>query len=234
MHGDGGPVVMVPEVGAPRSRVVHLATGLDAASTLLEQALAVLRICPPAADLAFARVDDPADLPVGLADRALLTAHEELLGVPLEHTMACDRCSELTTLPLARGDIPEHYPHSALTGPSSGVREPTWRDLLDSGDDAVTLLNRCTVGAGGTLEDLARIEGSLSGPLHAICAGCGTHLELDVDVMALVLHALGAVPADLDRDIHILASRYGWELAVIEALPDHRRRRLALMARSAP
>ncbi|MCW3041842.1 MAG: hypothetical protein JWM31_3747, partial [Solirubrobacterales bacterium] len=212
-------MVVVSGEGAPRSRAVALTTVLDDAPTLLEQAVAVLRTWPPAADLALAGVDDPADLPVGLADRALLTVNEEVLGVPLEHTVACDRCGELTTLPLARNDIPEHHPRSALTGPGSGVREPTWRDLLASGDDAVALLTRCSVGAGGTLEDLARVEGSLSGPLHAMCAGCGTHLELDVDVMALVLRALGAVPADLDRDVHVLASRYGWDLAVIEALP---------------
>ncbi|WP_139204969.1 hypothetical protein [Arthrobacter sp. OV608] len=211
-----------------------LATVLDDAPTLLEQAVAVLRTWPPAADLALAGVDDPADLPVGLADRALLTVSEQVLGVPLEHSVACDRCGELTTLTLARDDIPEHHPPGALTGPGSRVREPTWRDLLASGDDAVALLNRCTVTAGGTLEDLARVEGSLSGPLHAKCTGCGTHFELDVDVIELVLRALGAVPADLDRDVHVLASRYGWDLAMIEALPDHRRRRLATLAWSLP
>lgn len=227
-------MAVVPGEAAPRSRAVALATVLDDAPTLLEQAVAVLRTWPPTADLDLAGVGDPADLPVGLADRALLAVHEEVLGVPLEHTVACDGCGELTTLPLGRADVAEHHPRSALTGPGSGVREPTWRDLLASGDDVVALLRRCGVGAGGTLEDLARIEGSLSGPLHAVCAGCGTHLELDVDVMALVLRALGAVPADLDRDVHVLASRYGWDLAVIEALPDHRRRRLADLARSAP
>lgn len=227
-------MAVVPGEAAPRSRAVALATVLDDAPTLLEQAVAVLRAWPPAADLALAGVDDPADLPVGLGDRALLTVHEEVLGAPLEHTVACDGCGELTTLPLGRADIPAHHPRSAVTGSGSGVREPTWRDLLVTGDDVDALLRRCSVGAGGTLEDLARVEGSLSGPLHAVCAGCGTQLELDVDVMALVLRALGAVPADLDRDVHVLASRYGWDLAMIEALPDHRRRRLADLARSAP
>jgi hypothetical protein len=105
---------------------------------------------------------------------------------------------------------------------------------MGAGNDVAALLQLCLIGAGGTLDDLARIEGSLSGPLYARCAGCGTKLELDVDVMALVLRALGSVPTQIDRDVHALASRYGWDLAVIEALPDHRRRRLASFAKSEP
>jgi hypothetical protein len=160
--------------------------------------------------------------------------HEQVLGVPLEHTVVCDRCGELTTLPLGRADVGEHHPRSAWTGLGSGVREPTWADLLVTGNDPDALLRRCAVGTGGSIADLGRVEGSLSGPLHAACSGCGAHMEVDVDVVTLVLRALSAVPAELDRDVDALASRYGWDLAVIEALPDGRRRRLAALARTSP
>jgi hypothetical protein len=111
------------------------------------------------------------------------------------------------------------------------VREPTLGDLLVTGNDPDALLRRCAIGS---IADLGRVEGSLSGPLHAACSGCGAHMEVDVDVVTLVLRALGAVPAELDRDVDALASRYGWDLAVIEALPDGRRRRLAALARTSP
>ena len=41
--------------------------------------MAVLRARPDRSELAFYGVDDPADLPVGAADRRLLAAYEELL-----------------------------------------------------------------------------------------------------------------------------------------------------------
>lgn len=214
-----------------RSRTAALASALAGSRALLDQAVAALRAWPPADDLAAAGVADPADLPVSLADRALLTLHEEVVGAPLEHTVVCPACGERTTLPLSRADVGEHDRRSAWTGAGAGVREPTWADVLAARGDPEALLRRCSVGAGGTFDDLARVEGSLSGPLHADCAACRSPLEVDVDVVALVLRELAAVPAELDHDVHVLASRYGWDLEVIEALPDDRRRRLVDLAR---
>ncbi|HZK04982.1 MAG TPA: hypothetical protein VFC82_03945 [Actinomycetaceae bacterium] len=227
-----GESLKVPPEVTPRGRTATLAAALDEAPTLLEQAVGVLRAWSPSRDLAAAGVDDAADLPIGLADRALLTLHEEALGMPLEFTVTCDHCGEPVTLPLGRAEVPEHHPRSVRTASGAEVREPTLRDLLATGTDPAALLLRCSTGEGGTLADLARVEGSLSGPLHADCVSCGAHLVLDVDVVALALRALGTVSAEFDLDVHVLASQYGWDLAVIESLPDHRRRRLASLARS--
>jgi len=228
-------MVAVAEAVPSRSRTVVLAAVLDDAPALLAQQVAALRAWLVPTDLELLGVSDPADLPVGAADRALLSVHEQVLGRPLEHTVTCPGCGERTTLSLARADVGEHHPRSARTGPGSGVREPTCADVVAAHDDASALLRLCTVGSGGTLADLARVEGSLSGPLHSACAGCGLPLEVDVDVVALALGALGSVRADLDLEVHLLAARYGWDLAVIESLPDDRRRRLAgLAAGSAP
>ncbi len=220
------------------SDAVELAAALDAAPTLAAQTVAALRAWPMSGDLMPAdsmpeELDDPALIPVGLADRALLVLHEQVLGRPLEHAVACDGCGALTTLPLGSSDVAPHHPRCAWTGPGSGVREPTLDDVMAANGDVAELLRRCGVGAGGDLDDLAGVEGSLSGPLHATCPECGRELEVDVDIAWLVLRALCLVCAEVELDVHVLASRYGWSLETIESLPDPRRRRLAALARTA-
>lgn len=198
-----------------------LAAALDSGADLLDQALAVLRAAAPQ--------PDPGALPTGAADRMLLAVHEAVLGRALEHTVACPGCAALTTLPLGRADVGEHWPRSAWCGPGIGAREPSYADLLAARGDPEMLLAACRIGTGATLDDVARIEGSLCGPLHANCPECGTALDVDVDVVALVLGALWQISLELDREVHLLATAYGWDLATIESLPDERRRRLAAM-----
>lgn len=208
-------------------RGVAMSAALDDADVLLEQAVSVLRAWPAPADLERWGVDDPADLPVGAADRALLDVVEAATGHRLEHTVACPSCAAPTTLPLGRADVGEHHPRSAWCGPGAGAREPTYADLLAAGDDLGRLLERCCTGTGGTLDDLARTEGSLSGPLRSGCLSCGSPVVVDVDVVALALRELDAVRSEVDVEVHLLAASYGWDLQVIESLPDARRRRLA-------
>ena len=205
--------------------LARLAAALDDANDLLAQAVAVLRAAAPE--------PDPARLPTGIADRLLLAVHERALGRPLEHTVRCPACGALTTLPLGRTAVGEHYPRSAWCAPGAGAREPTYADLLAAQGDPGALLALCSVGEGATLDDLARIEGSLCGPLRSSCWECAAPLEVDVHVVALVLRALSMMRIDIDREVHLLAAGYGWDLAVIESLPDERRRRLAALVEGA-
>ena len=92
---------------APPGRA-DLAAALDDAASAAVQAVEVLRRYAPASDLQWYGVDDPADLPVGAADRALLSAHETVLRRPLERTVVCPDCGEWTTLPLGRRDVGEN------------------------------------------------------------------------------------------------------------------------------
>lgn len=211
----------------PATGLAALATALDTAGSAIAQAIEVLRFAAPDADLRRCGVADAADLPVGAADRALLSAHELLLGRPLERTVQCGGCGEWTTLPLGRADVPPHRPICAWKGRRAGASEPSYADILAAAGSPAALLERCAVGDGATLDDLARIEGSLAGPLHSRCIGCGDVLLDDVDVMSLVVAALGEVRATVDREVHLLATAYGWDPETIDALPDDRRRRLA-------
>ena len=204
-----------------------LTAALDDADSVLAQAVEVLRYAVSSTQLAAFGVDDAADLPVGIADRALLDAHEALLGRALERSLRCDECGEWTTLPLGRADVGEHWPVSAWTGPGAGAREPSYADMIAAAGSSDALLARCEVGSGATLEDLERIEGSLSGPLRSHCVECGAVLADDIDVMALAVASLGELRVEIDREVHLLATAYGWAPATIDALPDQRRRRLA-------
>lgn len=199
----------------------QLAAALDGGS-VADQVVAVLR----ARRAAGPPGDDPAGLPVSAADRALLVLHDELLGRPLEHTVVCPRCGEPTTLPLGPSDVGPPPPHAAEDR-SAAVREPTYGDVIAADGDAEALLARCRLRPTATFEDLMEAEGSLCGPLRSSCFTCQEPLLLDVDVAELVLRALSVLRDEFDREVHLLAAGYGWDLPTIEALPDERRSRLA-------
>lgn len=221
--------------GRTASPLARLAAAFEDGTDLLSQAAAVLRARPDPDELAFYRVDDPADLPLGAADRRLLAAYEQVCGPCLEVTARCDRCDARTTLPLTVASVGPHSWASRRTGPTGGLREPTYADLLACGRDTGRLVQRCRQGCAGdgtdaeALADLDGLEQSLAGPLRSRCVGCGAAVVVDTDVMELVLTALAVVCADFDRDVHLLASSYGWDLPSIEALPDQRRQRLAAL-----
>src|SRR5450631_4150514 len=192
------------DTGGTASPLARLAAAFEDGTDLLSQAVAVLRARPDRSELTFYEVDDPADLPIGAADRRLLAAYEEVTGGPLDVTAPCGACGARTTLSLA--------------------------------DEPAAILARCRLGAvarpdqaRGTWADLDRAEQSLAGPLRSACAECGEPVTVDADVVAMVLRGLAVVCAEFDREVHLLASTYGWDLPTIEALPDQRRQRLAAL-----
>lgn len=222
--------------GRTASPLARLAGAFDDGTDLLSQAVAVLRTRPDWCELTFYEVDDPADLPIGAADRRLLLAYEEVAGGPLDVTALCGACGGRTTLALTGSSVGRHVWASVLTGEGSGLREPSYADLLACAGEPAAILARCRIGAGagpdqarGTWADLDRAEQSLAGPLRSACAECGEPVTVDADVVAMVLRGLAVVCAEFDREVHLLASTYGWDLPTIEALPDQRRQRLAAL-----
>jgi hypothetical protein len=204
---------------------------LDRAGSEIEQAMVLL---------AESGVPDVTTLPVGVIDRLLLHLHRRMLGADLECVVACPSCGALNALPLGPDDVPWYAPRSAWCARGSGVREPTGGDLLDLPGDPVlageVVLGRCAIGPADGPRDLAaldRVEQSLCGTVRASCTECAATIETPVDVQALVVAAVAAVAAEADVEVHLLASRYGWDLDTIEALPDSRRARLAGLVRGA-
>jgi len=178
-------------------------------------------------------------------DRLLLLAHRAVLRRDLEVAVACPGCGVLNRLPLGFDDVPRYSPRSAWCGPGIGVREPTGADLAGLPDDdaeaALELEARCRIGSGagsaagpGTEGALDRADQSLCGIVRVPCVDCGITVSEFVDVQHLVTAAIANAVADVDIEIHLIAARYGWDLATIESLPDARRARLAALAGSAP
>jgi hypothetical protein len=224
------------DTGRTASPLARLAAAFEDGTDLLSQAVAVLRARPDRSELTFYEVDDPADLPIGAADRSLLAAYEEVTGGPLDVTALCGACGARTTLSLTVSSVGRHVWASVRTGEGSGLREPSYADLLACGGEPASILARCRLGAvagpdqaRGTWADLDRAEQSLAGPLRSACAECGEPVTVDADVAAMVLRGLAVVCAEFDREVHLLASTYGWDLPTIEALPDQRRLRLAAL-----
>ncbi|MGH1491157.1 MAG: hypothetical protein ACRBK7_17480 [Acidimicrobiales bacterium] len=222
-----------------------LLDALDEAPNEIEQVMAVLR----------STGHDPLELSLGTGDRLLLALAEELTNQPIELTVDCPACGEMSMISISASEVAEHSPRTGLLGPGQGVREPTYQDLLElpAGDEQAvrTLGRRCYIGPAvsdvdlepdvdfdpdidlvpdidldAVLAALDEVDGSLAGPLEAACFECGSPILVEADMQRLALRRLRLYAEAIDRDVHLLASVYGWELATIQALPVARRRRL--------
>lgn len=209
----------------PRIELLRL---LSDSSSELDEVLVLLRA---------SGVADPASLPIGVVDRLLLAVHTAVLGEDLAVVVRCPACSTFNSLPLGPDDVPPHEPRDAWCGPGAGVREPTGADLLGlpASPSAATqeLVRRCSVGPSPVARDpeaLSRAEQSLCGEVAVPCIGCGEVVWQHVDVQHLVAVAVSGDVADVDVEVHLIASRYKWDLATIESLPEKRRVRLAALA----
>ena len=177
---------------------------------------------------------DPLDLPLGAGDRALVELAVSLTGALIEFTATCGGCGAINQLEVGPSVLPPYEPSSRWIGPGRGVREPTYADLVDLPADRATaaamLGRRCSIGdvpADRSQDCLDAVDFALAGPIRTSCVGCGDVLEIDADLQRLALERLRAVAARVDREVHVLASAYAWDLATIEALADARRTRLA-------
>jgi len=218
-----------PRVRPAPSRLAVL-RAFETADSEFGQVIALLRACG---------IADCMPYPVGVIDRLLLRAHHAVLHRDLEVAVACPACRVLNALPLGIDDVPEYSPRSAWCGPGIGVREPTGADLADLPDNAeeaaLELESRCRIGpADGPVaaDALDCVDQSLCGTVRVTCIECGAPVSEFIDVQHLVTAAIADAVADVDVEIHLIASRYGWELATIESLPDARRVRLAELAGS--
>lgn len=168
-----------------------------------------------------------AGLTLGAGDRALLALHRAMTGRDVAIAAACPACGVLGEVTLAADAVPQ--PSTVDDGP---VRPPTYTDLTGLPDGAAgtaELLRRCARDGAGpaTAEELAAVDDSLCGPLVFACPACDAPVRCAVDAQTLALRGLLELLRRYDREIHLLARAYHWDLATIEALPDQRRSRLA-------
>ena len=193
-----------------------------------------------------------ANVSVGERDRHLLRLREQLFGPTVEATTRCPKCgSELeltftardleTSLVTSRGD--ERL--RVVSGEYEiDYRLPTTADLLEiasgSGQSLTALLDRCVVARhrGGPVQStelpLAVMEQLSSSMAEADpyaeiqialdCAGCSHHWSMVFDVVSYLWGEIGDWAERLLRDVHSLASAYGWSERDIVGMSALRRR----------
>jgi hypothetical protein len=192
--------------------------------------------------------------PVGSRIAALLrllasTEHIDRLTVPSRCPQPA--CRESFELDLPVGGLLERASDAgpvpvALAGERSvWMRRPTGNDLRvwralrpGSRAQAIAAMVEALVQAGPVMpgdepalaDALAAVDPLVGLTVSCRCPACEAPTEVPVDLEGLVLGRLGACQRALLREVHQLASRYGWTEAEVLAIPPARRARyLALI-----
>lgn len=209
------------------------------------RALALAALVAPDADLA--------DLSIGSRDGLLLALRARAFGSRVQGQVACPACASELELALdvdaLRASAPAQVPESVAIDVEDyeiGVRLPTSADLnaLEGTDVALgarALAARCIVRARRQGEPvtpdvlpesiLSAISERLSeaDPLGDVvmataCPGCGHQWDAPFDIAAFLWSELHAWACRLLREIHALASAYGWHERDVLAISPLRRR----------
>jgi hypothetical protein len=210
----------------------------------IERALAVLgRGMPEASSKTLA------SLPIGRRDEQLLRLRELTLGARLEGVTDCTECGEPVEFSIDSRAIqaPETTDAALTVGAGDttlSVRAPTSFDLLAvagpvSEDQAARrLARRCVSFADGSdvdesvltaevrqavAEILADADPNAEIELALGCPACGNAWDILLDPASFFWDELSALAARLIREVHSLASNYGWSERDILAMSATRR-----------
>jgi hypothetical protein len=199
-----------------------------------------------------------AALPVGERDRHLLALRAAAFGPRLNGLVACEACGEQLELDLAVDELHAAGPVAAGELTVAEGEYVVWLRLPDSYDlreaeaalpeDAPQLLlQRCVVraerngapvtadtlpadvvaAAGNTLSDadpLADLRFALT------CVQCGHPVEASFDTVGFLWAELDAWAGRMQREVHTLASAYGWaERDILRLGPARRARYLRML-----
>ncbi len=198
--------------------------------------------------------DQCARLPVGQRDARLLELRERLFGPQLASLASCPACAGGVELQFNVADVrvPSGANlEGTLTlqagGYETGFRLPNSEDLqqLDASADLAAnrrrLFERCVLSArrgeqempASQLPDdvvqavdtrMAEIDPQADVQLAVRCPNCGHDWEAPFDIASFLWAEIHDWATRLLREIHVLASTYGWREADIVALSPGRRR----------
>ena len=200
----------------------------------VQRALTMLAAaCPEASP------DSLAALTIGQRDTRLLALRELTFGSAVTGLADCPACGDKVELAFDCSEIrpaTDAEPPVELAMPANGrdvrFRLPTSADLL-AVNGHQQLLERCLLGGGDPLpENVARaVAGKMASadPMAEVqlalrCPGCGHQWEELFDIVAFLWREISAAARRLLREVHTLASAYGWPESEILALGPARRR----------
>ena len=207
----------------------------------LDRGLLVLAAARPEVPL-----DGLADWPLGRRNRELFALHTNWFGSSLSAQATCCHCGEQMEFELDCGQLmpaetsPGQQPTVVFRGET--YRVPNSRDLafaLGEGSDpqegAVRLIESCRVSPHGPVtwseqdisavgELMAQADPGAETRISFRCPACGQEQEDALDVTAFLWAEIVARARRLLREIHTLASAYGWSEAQVLSLGTARRR----------
>jgi hypothetical protein len=218
----------------------------------VERGITLLALaCPGEGD------DALATLPVGDRDRRLLALREAVFGPRLWGLVRCASCGEQLELELGVREVLTPPPLAeaplVLSGEDHEVllRLPDSRDLLacaeaEPGEAASVLLRRCVVWARlndqpvtadalppALVEAAGRLLGEADPQVDLrfamTCIVCGHAWQAPFDAAAYLWAEIASWAERMLREVHALASAYGWTEHDILALSPLRRERYLRM-----
>ncbi len=188
---------------------------------------------------------------IGRRDDALLTLREALFGERIEAVSACSNCGAPAQLEFRIANIRAPFAGNEVfiievvgaTGETSQIalRAITTRDLLNT-DRQDTLIRRCVLQAGTpgnviialeSLPDevltacanaLAAHDPQADVHLNLTCHDCGHAWDAPFDIATFLWREVDAWARRTLREVHLLASVYGWTESEILRLSARRRR----------
>ncbi len=206
----------------------------------LRRALAMIAAaCPEVSS------DSLASLTIGQRDARLLALREAMFGAELTGITDCPECGEKIELTFNCSDIRQQgeiEPAAELAVQSNGrevrFRLPTSADLL-AVNSSEQLLERCLLDRGNDLtkdffpavvEKMSSADPMADIHLALNCPSCAHKWEAVFDIVAFLWREISAAARRLLREIHTLASAYGWTEPEILSLSPARRRAYLEMA----
>lgn len=192
--------------------------------------------------------DELAALPVGRRDGLLLDLREQVFGPHVEALVDCPACGtrlevECTTADLRAPDAAADFPAVTAAGVALRFRLPTSLDLLAAAAAGSVerarraLFERCVIppdglaaadlpaeAVGAVGRALADADPQAALALDVDCPGCGAAAAVPCDMVQFFWRELHAWAARTFREVHTLATAYGWPEDAILALSPRRRR----------
>lgn len=228
-------------------------TGTIAAIRLLDRLLV-------AAPGARGATVEAASLPASDRDRLLAAVYVRTYGPRIESTVDCACCGQPFDIDFSLPDLLDSLWEEARASPVERGPEGTYKlpdgrcFRLPTGEDEVAvwhlppqeagreLMARCTLvgDPASDAEDIQAAMGQVAPVLNldmdARCPECGESQSVHFDLQSYLLAALASERGQLARQVHLLASAYGWSPEEILGLPRSRRHAYAALieAASAP
>lgn len=194
--------------------------------------------------------DALARLPIGRRDALLLQLRELLFGPEFEAMTPCPGCNDRLEVVLDMSDVRRPLPDLAPESVRIGVDEfrfrlPNSLDLLAVAEEADPaargrmLWRRCVEGSGAGVSEqvraavsdaMRRCDPQAEATVPLQCPACGHAWNERFDIAGFLWDEIHAWSLRTLREVHALASAYGWsEAAILSLSPTRRRRYLELV-----